>query len=138
MTRQYKALLEKAKLNSERAIECREVFKNPMIDLTPLRKEFEKNKELFKGLPVKSVKISEVVPTQDKIYISSLEATNDISNETGAYLVFRGGKYYIFDGHHRIANRILKGHNTFSGYVYTPGKKAVISNLEVINNRLLG
>lgn len=104
-------------------IPARNVFLNQVQDMTSMshiRREADKyfENDKYKELPVEYVDINSIVPTQKNITIGNLESTNDIGNDTEAYLVKYKGYYYILDGHHRIANRILKGDNKIKAYVY--------------------
>ena len=133
----WEFLTELANLNVERSISSRIIFPNKMVDITPLRKQLQFQKEVFikstdipefKELPSVCVDVAEIIPTQGNIYLRNLEATNGINGHTGAYLVLKGGKYYIFDGHHRIANRILQGYRTACAYLFTPTETTSIFN----------
>ena len=130
MNKQPLQYIEKlATLNDEKSIPCREIFHNKNIqNLTYLRKLLWKGEKYgnsfdipeFKDLPSICVNIEDIVTTQNVIYLSNLQSTKDVDNDTGAILVCKGGKYLIFDGHHRIANRILKGDQTIQAYVFCP------------------
>ena len=96
-------------------IKVKEVFVNPIFNITEQRNRI--NLELFEHHPLLTVQTADIIPTQTKLYIGSLKMTTGIGNETGAYLLSTGGKYYILDGHHRIANRILQGYSTISAHV---------------------
>lgn len=105
-------------------IPVKNVFFNDVPDMafmSSIRKEADKyfENDRYKELPLEYVDINYIVPTQKNITIGNLESTSDIGDSTEAYLVKYGGYYYILDGHHRIANRILQGDNKIKAYVYS-------------------
>lgn len=77
--------------------------------------------ESFERLPVEPIDVRKIIPTQRFITIDNLEDIKDREHErnTGAYLVNYKGMYYIIDGHHRIANKIMKGERIIRAHVYT-------------------
>lgn len=71
------------------------------------------------SLPVERVKTSDVIPTQKNLTIDNLEATKDVeSPDEPIILIKEDGKYYVKDGHHRIANAILNGEGEIEAQVY--------------------
>lgn len=105
-------------------IPTRNIFLNNVPDMafmSNIRKEADKffENDRYKELPVEYVDINYIVPTQRNITIDNLETTTNIGEDTEAYLVKYGDYYYILDGHHRIANRILQGDNKIKAYIYT-------------------
>ena len=72
----------------------------------------------FENQPIETIDIEDIIPTQRFLNINNLKSTKNIGNDTGAYLLKHNNKYYILDGHHRIANRILNGNQFINGYVY--------------------
>lgn len=77
-----------------------------------------KYSDAFKELPIEDVPIDKIIPTQKFLTSDNLSSARD-SEDTGAYLLKYGAEYYVIDGHHRIANRILAGHKTIKAYVRT-------------------
>jgi len=73
----------------------------------------------FERHPIKSVNVSNIVPTQRFLSQDNLDRVNNVGNNTEAYLIERGGLYYIIDGHHRIASEIIKGVSSITAYVYS-------------------
>lgn len=70
-------------------------------------------------LPIESVKVSEIIPTQKNLTIDNLENTKDVQNpDEPIVLIKEDGKYYVKDGHHRIANAILDGNSEIEAQVY--------------------
>jgi len=81
------------------------------IDVYSSDVEFETN-------PIERVSVSDIVPTQKFLTKDNLDKVKkNEEDSTGAYLVKYNGKYFIIDGHHRIANKILGGADTISAYV---------------------
>tara|TARA_B110000977_G_C11010133_1_gene467331 strand:+ start:621 stop:1349 length:729 start_codon:yes stop_codon:yes gene_type:complete len=81
------------------------------IDVYSSDAEFETN-------PIERVSVSDIVPTQKFLTKDNLDKVKkNEEDSTGAYLVKYNGKYFIIDGHHRIANKILGGADTISAYV---------------------
>lgn len=78
----------------------------------------------IKDLPIETVSISDIVPTQRNITIGNLSDTIGaaLDNDDEAILFKKGGRYYILDGHHRIANRILEGDKTVDVRTFDSGK----------------
>jgi hypothetical protein len=61
-----------------------------------------------KDLPIESVDISKIVPTQKNVNISNMKDVSNIKNPKDEILAVKNNEnYYIVDGHHRIANEIL-------------------------------
>jgi len=54
---------------------------------------------------------------KDLLYENSKHKKN-ISNNTNAILFYKNKKYYIIDGHHRIAANILKGDNKIKAFIF--------------------
>ena len=81
------------------------------IDVFTTDADFEKN-------PIEVVNIRDIVPTQKFLNKDNLDDVKKNEKDfTGAYLVKYEGKYFIIDGHHRIANKIMNGANTVKAYV---------------------
>lgn len=101
-------------------IPTKNVFFNDVANISSIRKKADEyiDKGIFEELPVEYVNIQYIVPTQKNITINNLKSTKNISDNTEAYLVKYKGYYYILDGHHRIANRILRGDNKIKAYVF--------------------
>lgn len=71
-------------------------------------------------LPVKTIKIEDLVPTQKYLKADNLEDVTDTMDDDilKSSISEYDGKYYILDGHHRIALRILNGEETINSHVY--------------------
>ena len=65
------------------------------------------------------VDVKMIIPTQKNLNINNLEDVKDRGEDTGAELIKDQQFYYVLDGHHRIANEILKGNDTVIAKVYT-------------------
>jgi len=80
-----------------------------------------KDDESFERNPIEDVDISKIIPTQKFISKQNLEDVKGTLHEpnTGAYLVNYNGLYYVIDGHHRIATKILFDQKTIKAFVYT-------------------
>ena len=115
----YDAYIDKARYPK---LPVANIFKNKQ---TPLGREvrmgadeYIDNKK-FETLPVKEVRVEDIVPTQRMLTVGNLEkAHKDMEDETGAYLLKIQDKYYVLDGHHRIANKITSGEDSVKAYVY--------------------
>jgi len=65
----------------------------------------------------KQVDISDIIPTQKNITIHNLKSTSKYMDEP-VNLVLKDNKYYVMDGHHRIANSILSGNSSINANVF--------------------
>ena len=77
--------------------------------------------EKVSELPSESISIEKIVPTQTNLTIKNLEETKDldgVSVEESILVKEKDGKFYIVDGHHRLANYILKGNTNVEVKVY--------------------
>jgi len=63
----------------------------------------------FKELEEVGVDPKNIYPTQRNLTASNLEDVSDVSKETGAFALKKDGKFFILDGHHRVAANILRG-----------------------------
>ena len=97
------------------------VFKNG-IEILPREESQKTNKywddDSYKNLPKERINIKDIIPTQKNLNIDNLKAVKDTTIDTGAFLHFYKGKYYVLDGHHRIAMNILNGNEIIKGYVF--------------------
>lgn len=66
----------------------------------------------------------DIVPTQKFLTYGNLEATQDVGKNTNAEMVKYHGLYYLIDGHHRVANNILKNNKQIRALVYVNSAKA--------------
>lgn len=77
-------------------------------------------------LPTENVSVFDIVPTQKNVTIPNLEKVSKIKDASKVkepiVLIKSDGKYYVADGHHRIANEILKGNDIISAKVYDTNK----------------
>jgi hypothetical protein len=77
------------------------------------------NENRTSELPKETVNVSDIIPTQKNLTIDNLENTVDVQNtDESIVLLKHQGKYYVLDGHHRIANRILEGNTQIDANVY--------------------
>ena len=102
-------------------IPTNQIFKNEvsqpsMDERKPADKYFEN--DAFEQLPSVSVDVNDIIPTQKTINIDNLQKVKNTTKRTDAFLLKSGGKYYVLDGHHRIAINILNNNNTIIAYVY--------------------
>lgn len=67
-------------------------------------------------LPIESVDLKSIVPSQRNVTIPNIESTKDV--ESYPILFKLNDKYYVLDGHHRITNAILKDEKEVMAYVY--------------------
>jgi len=86
------------------------VFKNPQGKLPEGKiKSFDDVMEMEASLPTKEIDISAIVPTQRNINFENLKKVKNVKDAKDAILaVENDGKYYLIDGHHRVANDILR------------------------------
>jgi hypothetical protein len=103
-------------------VRSEKVFLNKV---TPLNREGTKgvDKVIKEGaessLPIESVSVEKIIPTQKNLTIQNLEETKDVVDSSDeVLLVERDGMFYVIDGHHRIANRILEGNASIDARVY--------------------
>jgi len=73
--------------------------------------------EYFENTPETKVDVKRIVPTQAFVTKSNLSNVDSVGVRTGAHLVKSGDIYYIIDGHHRIANNIIKGVDVIYAHV---------------------
>ncbi len=112
-------ILERIRNEFENSLPCSEIFINPMepdmmIDHDSVDEYI--GKQTFKKFPTKSVRVDLIVPTQQNLDNTKLSSM-DVSQDTGAVLYERNGKYYIIDGHHRIAKNIVNNQTSIKAYV---------------------
>jgi len=130
--RSIKQIIKKLELENKSTIPkipVEKVFLNPVGE-TPSGSRTEVDKyiesESISELPIESIKVSDIIPTQKNLTTNNIESTVNVDEKP--VLLNVNGKYYVMDGHHRIANRILAGDKTVDAYVYTekktPTKKA--------------
>ena len=104
-------------------VPAQNVFKNEVGNLT---REQRGNAYDFigtekeKDLPTESISVNDIVPTQKNLTIPNLEQVSKIKGEVvePIILIKHGDKYYVADGHHRIADAILKGENAIDAKIY--------------------
>jgi hypothetical protein len=109
-------------------------FFNPTIGNRPfMGKRFERTS-------TEMVDINDIVPTQREISASKSRNIKEVTNEQPK-LIKVGEKYYVFDGHHRIANDILNKKTKIDAEVFNYDKaKKDGSNPELVKavEELLG
>ena len=106
--------LEKENKTTSPKVPVFKVFLNEPETLSPEQRQ--QTDKIFKegtesSLPVETVSVNDIVPTQKSVTIPNLEKVSNLKGEAKepVVLIKRGGKYFIADGHHRIANQILNG-----------------------------
>jgi len=67
---------------------------------------------------IQNVLIDDIIPTQNNLNAYNIEEVKDI--DLKPELSLYNGKYYVVDGHHRIANAIIDGENNINAIVYSP------------------
>jgi hypothetical protein len=107
-------------------VRSEKVFLN---ESTPLNREETKGvdkvikDEAESSLPIESISVEQIIPTQKNLTIPNLEKTKGVTNsKEEILLVEKDGKFYVIDGHHRIANQILNGDKTISARVFRDKK----------------
>lgn len=83
-----------------------------------VNKYLESDKE--SDLPIEKVSSKDIIPTQKSLTIPNLKSTQKVTDK--AVLFKEGDKYYVIDGHHRIANGILNGNNEVEAHIYDSNK----------------
>jgi hypothetical protein len=82
----------------------------------------EQSDEAFTNNPdqitTQKIDVKDIIPTQKNVNIDNLKKVKDVSKlpELTKY----DGKYYIEDGHHRIARDILKGNQIIEANIFEP------------------
>jgi hypothetical protein len=96
------------------------VFKNPQGKLPEGKiKSFDDVMEMEASLPTKEIDINAIVPTQRNINFENLKKVKNVKDAKDAILaVENDGKYYLIDGHHRVANDILRNKDKINVKVY--------------------
>jgi len=131
-----KKLIEDLKLGNPHwpKIPVANVFKNPnaydSMSFDEIREVLKGSKDYiaddkFDTLPVEDIDVDKLVPTQKVLRAENLERvedslTDDVLKST---VIKYNDLYYIIDGHHRIAMRILLGEETIPSHVYTNKNK---------------
>lgn len=91
-------------------IPTNKIYKNPIGNISNYYRVVNKiDFDDLSAMSKEKVNVEDIVPTQINLNINNLKSTENISRETEAVLLAVDGKYYVLDGHHRIANRILNG-----------------------------
>jgi len=107
-------------------IPTQNVFLNK-ISQAPLEKRNKAGEYIDKlnELPTEKINVSDIIPTQKNITIGNLKEVKSINEEP--YLLKYGEKYYVVDGHHRIANQILEGNNTIEAKVFDSNEADILN-----------
>ena len=136
-----KRLLEFEEFNEDRALDARlkndnprypkipveNVFLNPNIHAAGHNTELKEILDKFDEMdnpPVEDIKVEDLVPTQKYLTADNIDDVNKSLDDKvlKSTIVKYKDKYYIIDGHHRIARRILRGDETIPSHVYTVNK----------------
>jgi uncharacterized protein (DUF1015 family) len=101
-------------------IPINKVYKNPIVDILSMHVSNEIENEIegdeYTSWTKKMIPIKDIYPTQKFLNFDNLLKVKDTSQDTDAILLKRGSKYYVADGHHRIAINILKGKSAIKAY----------------------
>lgn len=108
-------------------IRVEDVFLNPNTHANGYNSELQKISSVYKDdasfeqNPIEDVDVRKIIPTQRHISRQNLEDVKGTLHNpnTGAYLVNYKGLYYVIDGHHRIATKILYDQKTIKAFVHT-------------------
>lgn len=71
----------------------------------------------FEGLPVDSIPVRSIIPTQRFLGADNLDEVFDVGADTGAYLLKTDEGVFVLDGHHRIAANIAHGSAEIDAHV---------------------
>lgn len=75
--------------------------------------------EKEKDLPFEEIALENIVPTQKNINFDNLKKVKDIKDAKDSIIaVEHEGKYYLIDGHHRVANDILRNLDKVKARIY--------------------
>jgi hypothetical protein len=66
-------------------------------------------KDFFQGLKTKVIPLHKIVPTQPFLSQKKLCKKYDSESTDLPEFIFYKGKYFLLDGHHRVASKIRKG-----------------------------
>lgn len=112
--------LEKLNRTTLPKIPVENIFSHKVEDISKIRKNADAliASDKFETLPIKTIQIEDIVPTQINLNIDNLKKVKNTTEDTDAYLLKYRNKYYILDGHHRIAMNILNGNDSVNAYVY--------------------
>lgn len=98
---------------------------NPVGDRPFMGKKFEKTL-------TEKIEIADIIPTQKEISSTKARNIKEVSKQN-PQLIKVGEKYYVFDGHHRIANDILNKNTSIDADVFDYDKaKADGTNSELV------
>jgi len=89
-----------------------DVFRNESVSMPKdINKFADKmtDAKAFDDAPTIEVNANDIIPTQKFISKSNMDKLPAPNADTGAELVKVGDKYYVVDGHHRIANNLFAG-----------------------------
>lgn len=80
----------------------------------------------WKKIPARDILVSELIPTHDEVSLSRLKAlASGAAHEADWYphVVDHHGKFYLHDGHHRLAEAYIRNRDTMRvRIVVEPGK----------------
>ncbi len=112
--------LEKSNRTTLPKIPVEKIFKNNVENISNIRKSADVyiNSDKFETLPIETINIDKIVPTQRSLNIDNLKKVQNTNKNTGAYLLKFKDKYFVLDGHHRIAMNILNGNSSINAHVY--------------------
>lgn len=85
--------------------------------VTELTMEHEEGyKDFFQGLKKKVIPLHKIVPTQPFLSQKKLCKKYDEPTDLPEFIFYKG-RYFLLDGHHRVASKIAKG-GTIKGVVF--------------------
>ena len=105
------------------------VFLNDRGAIPKDKKVFDiEDSEILK-LPLLDIDVTKIIPTQKTISINNLKDVSkakDIPLIDEVLLVEDNGMFYVMDGHHRIANKILNADKFVSARVVNKQKQGLL------------
>lgn len=133
-------LAELTKQNKSTApkIPVKKVFLNDRAAI-PKDKRVDINDSEITGLPLLEIDVAKIIPTQKTISIPNLKAVakaKKIPESDEVLLVEDNGLFYVMDGHHRVANKILNADNLVSARVLTDSSSDILKQTQPRNVEL--
>jgi len=106
----YKSLQEENKSTFPK-IPVNKVFKNERAEVPKEKNQsYEKAMEEKKELKDREIDSKHIVPTQKNVNFNNLKDVKKAKNiKDHITAIEHEGKFYLMDGHHRVANHILSG-----------------------------
>jgi hypothetical protein len=101
-------------------IPVQNVFHHPQGKLPEsVSKSYESAMENEKSLPYEDIDTRKIIPTQRNVNAENLKHVKNVKDAKESILaVEHEGKYYLMDGHHRVANHILNDGTTIKARIH--------------------